>query len=91
MSVVRASSILIGIGVALLVYAAGLFRNSAREKVNRTEAYLAVIMDTAWVAGSAVIIFLGILSTTGNWIVAGVADIVLVFGALQYYGLRKLK
>jgi len=80
---------LIGVGIALLVYAAGLFHNARRETVNQREAWIAVILDAAWVAGSAVVIFAGILTTTGNWMVAVVADIVLLFALLQLYGLRK--
>ena len=82
-----ASSILIGVGSGLIFYAVGLFRNASRDLINRTETYLAVIMDLVWVAGSAVVIFLGILTTTGDWIIAIVADIVLLFGILQWYGL----
>jgi hypothetical protein len=83
--------ILIGIGIALLGYAAGLFRNARREPINHTEAWIAVSLDMAWVAGSVVVIFAGVLTTTGNWIVAIVADIVLLFGLLQLWGLRRLR
>lgn len=86
---ISVSSVLIGIGVALIFYAVGLFRNAAREQVSRIEAWMAVIMDLAWVVGSAALIFLGVLTVTGNWVVAGVADIVLLFGILQWVGLRK--
>jgi hypothetical protein len=85
------SSILIGVGVSLLVYAVGLFRNARRETINRVEATIAVVLDVAWVAGSAVVIFAGVLTTTGNWVVAIVADVVLLFGVLQFYGLRRLR
>ncbi len=85
------SSILIGVGAGLIFYAIGLFRNASSALINRTEAYLAVVMDLAWVVGSAVVIFLGVLTTTGNWMVAVVADIVLMFGILQGYGLKKMQ
>ena len=84
-------SILIGVGVSLLVYAAGLFRSGRRETINQVEAYLAVILDAAWVVGSAVVIFAGVLTTTGNWVVAIVADVVLLFALLQIYGLRQMQ
>lgn len=85
------SSILIGVGSGLIFYAVGLFRNASRDLINRTETYLAVIMDLLWVAGSAVVIFLGILATTGDRIIAIVADIVLLFGILQWYGLKRMQ
>lgn len=83
--------ILIVTGVSLLLYAAGLFRNARREIINHLEAWTAVILDVAWVIGSAVVIFAGVLTTTGNWLVAIVADIVLLFGGLQLYGLRRMR
>ncbi len=83
--------ILVGIGVSLLVFAAGLILNARREIVNQTEAWIAVLLDTIWVVGSAVVIVAGVLSTTGNWIVAFVAEIVLTFAFLQFLGLRKMK
>jgi hypothetical protein len=83
--------ILIVTGVSLLLYAAGLFRNARREIINHAEAWTAVILDFAWVIGSAVVIFAGVLTTTGNWLVAIVADIVLLFGVLQLYGLRRMR
>jgi len=84
-------SILIGVGVSLLVYAAGLFHSGRRETINQAEAYLVVILDAAWVVGSAVVIFAGVLTTTGNWVVAIVADVVLLFALLQIYGLRQMQ
>ncbi len=82
---------LLGIGIALVLYAAGLLWNARRANINLKEAQLAVIMDFAWVAGSAIVIFTGMLSATGNWIVALVADVVLLFGVLQWLGIRKLQ
>lgn len=78
-------------GIALLVYAAGLFRNALRKTINQTEVWMAVTLDAAWVVGSAVLIFAGVLSTAGNWVVGIIADIVLLFGVLQFYGVRKLR
>ncbi len=80
---------LVPIGVMLLIYAAGLLWNARRENISRMEAWIAVILDVAWVAGSAIIIFAGVLTATGNWMVAIVADVVLLFAVLQLIGLRK--
>lgn len=84
-------AILTGIGVALLAFAAGLAWNARRPVVNRAEAWLAVLLDLAWVAGSGVVIAVDVLTTTGNWAVALVADVVLAFAILQFLGLRKLR
>ncbi|MGH7600784.1 MAG: hypothetical protein ACREOI_30885 [bacterium] len=88
---VNVSLLLIGMGIALLAYAAVLFLNARRESIKLPEAWLAVVLDAAWVIGSAILIFAGTLSTTGNWLVAIVADIVLLFAVLQFFGIRRLR
>ena len=82
--------IMVAIGLGLLIFAGALFFNAARSEISRLEAALAVAGDIAWVLGSGVIIALGILTTTGNWAVAIVADVVLLFAILQFIGLRRL-
>lgn len=82
--------ILNGVGVSLIVFAVGLYVNASRPDVNVLEAWIAVALDLGWVAGSAVVITLGFLTTSGNWAVAVVADVVLVFAIVQYFGLRQL-
>jgi hypothetical protein len=79
-----------GVGVALLLWAAGLARNARRETPSRTEAAWTVALNLAWVAGSAVVIAGGWLSTSGNWAVALVADAVLAFAILEAIGLRRM-
>jgi hypothetical protein len=85
------SSLLIGMGIALLAYAAILLVNARRENIKLQEAWLAVVLDTAWVVGSVILIFAGTLTTTGNWLVAVVADVVLLFAVLQFFGIRRLQ
>lgn len=86
-----APGMLVILGVGLLIYAVTLLRNGLRERISQTEAFVAVLLDLAWVAGSAAVIFAGVLNTTGNWTVALVADAVLLFGLLQLYGLRRIR
>jgi hypothetical protein len=78
-------------GLLLLLFAAGLFRNAARAEINQTEAWIAVALDVAWVVGTGALLFAGVFSTTGNWIVAVIGDVVLLFAVLQFWGLRKLR
>ena len=82
--------IIVAVGVSLLFFAVGLFRNAFSQNINRFEARLAITLDFLWVVGSAAAILLGVLSTGGNWGTAIIADIVLVFAILQTVGLRKL-
>ena len=84
-------SVLLGIGAALFLYALWLFRSAIQQSINHIEVWVAVVLDGAWVVGSGVLVLTGLLSATGNWLVALVADIVLLFAVLQLYGLRKIK
>jgi hypothetical protein len=78
------------VGAGLLVYAAALLWNAARATVNRGEAFLAVVLNAGWVAGSAVLIVVGPLTLGGNLAVAAVAAVVLLFAVLEVVGLRRL-
>jgi len=81
--------VLQGVGSALLPFAFGLWWIARRPTVRRGEAWVAVALDLAWVAGSAALVLgdLWPLRTAGVWAVAGVADVVLLFAALQGFGL----
>ncbi len=81
------------IGISLLVFAGGLFFNAASKSIDRTLAQTAVLMDIGWVVASAIILLTGVLplTTTGSWAILIVADIVLIFAGLQYYGLRRMQ
>ena len=84
-------TILIGAGVLLLVYAAALFLNARRVTVCQIEVSLAVLLNIAWVVGSVGLLFVGSLSTVGNWTVTIAANIVLLLAVLQFYAIRRLR
>jgi hypothetical protein len=86
-----APGVLLTVGALLLVYAAGLLWNATRAAVSGGEAFLAVLLNVAWVAGSIVLIAAGSLTSLGNLAVAAVAAAVLVFAVLQAVGLRKMR
>ena len=79
------------IGLGLLPFAVGLIRSATRERVERFEAWLAVVLDLAWVAGSALLVLGEIwpLRAAGTWAVVVVANVVLVFALLQALGLKR--
>jgi len=79
------------VAVSLLLFAGGLFLNARRPVVRRAEAWAAVALDFGWVLGSGIVIWTGVLSVPGNWAVAAVADVVLLFAILQVVGLGKLR
>lgn len=78
-------------GLSLILFAIGLYLSSVRETPNLLEAKIAVALDLGWVLASAVIISLGLLSRSGNWMLVAIADIVLVMAVLQFVGLRRLR
>lgn len=83
--------ILVGVGIMLVLFAIGLFRNARREEIDLKEASMAAALDVGWVAGSAVILISGSLSPAGNWVVALVAEVVLLFAIFQFLGIRRVR
>lgn len=87
-----ASWIILALGVGLIVYGVELYLAARAEPVNTSIARFAVYADLAWVLGSAMLIFANLVpfTTAGKWAIAIIADVVLVFAVLQYFGLRRL-
>jgi len=79
------------LGIGLILFAATLVANALRQKVKRSDAWIAVSMDVAWVVGSYVLIFVVPFSRGGKWLVAVVAELVLLFAILQIFGIRRLR
>ena len=81
--------VLRAVGLGLLPFALGLFLNARREVVRRSEAWVAVALDLAWVAGSAWLVLgeLWPLREPGTWAVIGVAAVVLECAVFQALGL----
>jgi hypothetical protein len=78
------------VGASLVAFGVFVARNGWREVPQRGAAAVTVALNVAWVVGSAVLIAAGPLSKTGNWAVALVADVVLVFAVAETVGLRRL-
>jgi hypothetical protein len=78
-------------GAGLLVFAAALLWNAARATVSRGEALGTVVLNVAWVLGSAIVIVDGPLTLVGNLAVAAVAAAVVLFTVLEIVGLRRLR
>lgn len=71
------------LGGMLLVYA-------ATPQFERAGGIMAIVLNGLWVLGSAAILLTGLPFTTiGMWIVIGVADVVGLFGLVQWVGLRR--
>jgi hypothetical protein len=79
------------LGVGLLVFAATLVINARRQQIKTADAWIAVLMDSAWVLSSCVLILVAPLSAGGKWVVGVVSDVVLVFAVLQFLGIRRIQ
>lgn len=83
------TDILIGVAVGLIGFAAYLLFTASRsdtEKLRR-ESLQHSLSDFAWVLGTVVVVALGLVTSTGNLILGGVALCVLVLGIAQWRGL----
>ena len=78
------------VGAGLVVFAAALLWNARRATIARGEAVATVLLNIAWVVGSAALIVLGPLTPLGVVAVAAVALAVLAFTLLEILGLRRL-
>lgn len=82
----------ISLGVALLLFAVGLFLNAGRSEINLAQAKLASVLDVLWVLSSVVVILIpgtG-LTVSGKWLIGVVADVVALFALFQWMGLRRV-
>ena len=79
------------LGLGLLVFAGTLVINARRQQVKTSDAWIAVVLDLAWVLGSYVLIFVAPFTTEGKWVVGVVAELVLLFAILQFVGIRRIQ
>ena len=82
---------LMSMGIGLLVFAVILMLFSRKNPIKLGDAWIAVIMDAVWVAGSYPLLFVMPFSTSGKWVVAIVAEVVTAFALLQWLGIRRIR
>lgn len=81
---------LAALGIGLLGYASWLLWTAGREKIKTVHAWIAVLLDMVWVAGSYALLFAVRFSSGGKWALGLVAEVVFLFGVLQWLGLRRI-
>ena len=86
-----AATDLITLGTSLLVFAAVLVFFARKNPIKLLDAWIAVILDVAWVIGSYPILFLVPFSTSGKWVVGIVAEVVTLFALAQWLGIRRIR
>jgi hypothetical protein len=79
------------LGIALLVFGLLLISNASRKMIKLSDAWIAVLLDIAWVVGSYALLFIVPFSNSGKLLVIAVAELVFVFAILQWLGIRRIK
>src|SRR6267154_2614204 len=82
---------LLTMGISLLVFAVTLVVFARKKPIKLLDAWIAVLLDLAWVIGSYPLLFVVPFSTTGKWIVGIVAEVVLLFALMQWLGIRRIR
>jgi hypothetical protein len=82
---------LITLGIGLLVFAAVLVLFARTNPIKLLDAWIAVILDAAWVIGSYPLLFVVPFSTSGKWVVGIVAEVVMVVALMQWLGIRRIR
>ena len=82
---------LLTMGISLLVFAVTLVVFARKNPIKVSDAWIAVLLDLAWVIGSYPLLFVVPFSTTGKWIVGIVAEVVMLFALVQWLGIRRIR
>jgi hypothetical protein len=82
---------LITLGISLLVFAAILVLFARKTPIKLLDAWIAVLLDAAWVIGSYPLLFVVRFSSSGKWVVGIVAEVIMVFALLQWLGIRRIR
>jgi hypothetical protein len=82
---------LIALGISLLAFAVTLVVFARKQPIKLLDAWIAVLLDLAWVIGSYPLLFVVSFSTSGKWIVGIVAEVVMLFALVQWLGIRRIR
>lgn len=90
---IPAAWLLVVIGIGLLGFAWQLFQTAQQNPMNLRQANAILVLDVAWVVGSALLLFTGwvAFTTAGWWAVLLVADVVAAFAILEYVGIKRVR
>ncbi|NUT20577.1 MAG: hypothetical protein HOV77_15435 [Hamadaea sp.] len=83
----------LGVGVFLLVWAAGLALLAARSEIAPGAVWTVIVLNVGWIAGSLAIAFGGAFDLTGWGVALSALQAlpVLLFIDLEYLGLRRVR
>ena len=83
----------LGVGIFLLVWAAGLILLAAQREISVSGAWTVIVLNVGWIAASLAIAFSGAFDLTGWGVALSALQAVpvLLFIDLQYVGLRRVR
>ena len=89
---IAAPAVLVALGIAVVVFAAGVFWLARRPLIPALQGWIVVALDVTWCAASAVLLLAmpGLLSVPGRWAVGLVALAVALLAAFETAGVRRL-
>ncbi len=79
------------VGLGLLGFAGFVGFVATRPEIDWRAAISIVIGDLCWVVCTVPLVMMDVLSSNGLVAAIAIADIVLVFAGLQYYGVRRIR
>jgi hypothetical protein len=79
------------VGLGLLGFAGFIVFVATRPEIDSRAAVSIVIGDLCWVVGTVPLAMMDVLSDNGLIAAIAIADIVLLFAGLQYYGVRRAR
>jgi hypothetical protein len=79
------------LGISLLAFAVTLVVFARKKPIKLLDAWIAVLLDLAWVIGSYPLLFVVPFNTSGKWTVGIVAEVVLLFAFVQWLGIRRIR
>ena len=82
---------LTSLGLQLLGFATLLVWLASRPTIRPALALAVVAADVLWVVGTVPLLVAGILTPLGSWTAFAIANVVALFAALQYLGVRRMR
>jgi hypothetical protein len=82
---------ILALGLIMAVYGVGLFVLASRETIDRRLPIIVIMLNIAWVIGSAIVLAADLfgLTTGGRWAILFIADAVALLAIAEFIGLRR--
>src|SRR5260370_24087903 len=82
---------LLTMGIGLLAFAVTLVIFARKNPIKVSDAWIAILLDLAWVIGSYPLLFVVPFSTTAKGCVGMAAEVVMLFALVQWLGMPRIR